>query len=264
MAPPKRSSTTNLTMRVHEAPNPVSRKDDLVALMVSAGLHATALVLLALWVLPTVTRGNRVIRVSPGDSESIALDTIDDISVADAPPVEIVAAVEARADIFQTEALQTPTFEFISSSESNEVDSTSFTVSAAGPALSKSSPTISGAVDRVLADIQQRLSRDDLLVVWLLDASHSLVDDRKRVAERLQPFYAELIDGRGDSGHQLHSAVVSYGSSIRQRVPPTQFGQRIVDAVEDLPVDRSGNERVFDAVAKCATNYRSKGRQPSF
>jgi hypothetical protein len=256
MALQKRSTTANLALRVDQAPNPPSRKDDLVAMIVSAGLHAMVLVLLALWVLPTVAGGNRVIRVSAGDSESIALESIDDTNVADAPPIEIVEAVEARVEIFQPEALEIPTFEFASNSEPAEVVSTSFTVSATGPSASTSSPTISGAVDRVLADIQQRLSHGDLLVVWLLDASHSLVDDRKRVAERLEPFYADLIDGRRDSGHQLHSAVVSYGSSIRERVPPTQFGQRIVDAVEDLPVDRSGNEKVFDAVAKCATNYR--------
>ena len=52
--------------------------------------------------------------------------------------------------------------------------------------------TVEEAVDRVTAGIRGRLEKGDLLVIWLLDASNSLVDDRQRVAERLKSFFLEI------------------------------------------------------------------------
>lgn len=251
-----RHETDELSVRIRETESAGSGWENRAATMVSAGLHSLLLVFLALWVLPHDSRGRYVIEISSVDVGPVLLESIVDIDAFDAPSIDEDEAVPPQPEIFRTVQLDALATEPLDRSPSEDVFPASFTASVSDLSSLNSSSTISGAVDRVLADIQQRLSGGDLLVVWLLDASHSLVDDRKHVAERLQPFYADLIDGRGDSGHQLYSAVVSYGSSIRQRVPPTQFGQRIVDAVEDLPVDRSGNERVFDAVAKCATNYR--------
>lgn len=238
------------------ASGPSDQKNGFRAMLISAVVHASILVLLAMWVVPKISTARQVLELSAADSESLALESVAELDLAPEPVIEPSQSVAAAPDLLHSEPLEVMPLVLHSDKQPIDVSVASFSTSTTKPDSLSSSSTIEGAVDRVTGDIEAKLQKGDTLVVWLLDSSHSLVDDRRRVAERLGPFYDGLIDGRSPSGHQLRSAVVSYGAGMRQRVPPTNFGERIVSAVEDLPIDRSGNEKVFDAVAKCAVNYR--------
>jgi hypothetical protein len=127
-------------------------------------------------------------------------------------------------------------------------------IGAGGPLNDAS--TVEEAVDRVTAGIRGRLEKGDLLVIWLLDASNSLVDDRQRVAERLKSFFLEIqSSGQTHSGHRLLNAVVSFGASTKEHIVPTVFSDRIVRAVKKLPIDASGKENIFTAIDKSVTKY---------
>ena len=231
-------------------------KNDVLATLISVCFHAAVLVFLACWVLPAIARGHRALQFAASDQATVSLDAIGTFEPIDPLNAELDAPVEldpAPMDLLAVEPVLMPEdreevvhAEPISTGSSQATDRETKAATA----------SVSGAVDRILGDIDARLERGDLLVVWLLDASQSLVDDRRRVAERLEPYYARLVDGRAGSGYQLSSAVVSYGAKLRERVAPTKFGQRIVASVETVPIDRSGRENVFDAVARCAEQYR--------
>jgi uncharacterized protein YheU (UPF0270 family) len=227
---------------------------DLAAFSVSVVVHAVVLVILALCVLPIIIESElfTVSSIDSGDTEDLeVLDLsadFEDVIPEDTETAfvdDIVSYVELPE--FQIKSLL-PDVSPPVASDRNMGSST---------VVSSEQSTIEGAVDSVTERIKRQLERGDLLVVWLLDASHSLVDDRKRVAERLGPFFEEIAADRDEKSHVLLNAVVSFGKSIKQQVAPTEFGERIIEAVEKMPVDRTGKENVFTAVARSARSYRS-------
>lgn len=122
--------------------------------------------------------------------------------------------------------------------------------------------SVEEAVDGVGTQISEMLGEGDLLVVWLLDASLSLVDDRQRVAARLETVYAKIAQEQqtvasrtGAKPPILTNAVVAFGGGAAEVVTPTGRAGRAVSAIRDIPVDPSGLENVFSAVALCARRY---------
>jgi len=114
---------------------------------------------------------------------------------------------------------------------------------------------VDGAVDRITHEIASRMEKDPVLVIWLMDASISLVDDRQMVADRLNRVYTELSE-LGSSRRSLLSAVMAYGESVREMVPPTTDGQLVVEAIRNVPTDESGIENVFSTVTYAIKKYR--------
>lgn len=232
------------------------RQSEFKATAISAVLHAALLLFLAMWVLPVASSGSNILKFSAGENEQLALEAIGEIETEE-PVIEEAAPDGADVELFEIAEIEK--FDLMPKPTVTDAAVASpSSVIQPGRSASTSSRSIEGAVDSITGDLDSRLQNGDLLVVWLLDASHSLVDDRRRVAERLEPFYARIADQTGSTPHQLRSAVVSFGNAMRERVAPTEFGKRIVNAVEELPIDKTGNEKVFDAVAKCAANYRRR------
>lgn len=116
---------------------------------------------------------------------------------------------------------------------------------------------VEGAVDRLTDEIITQLEDHKLLVVWLMDASISLVPDRSDVAERLTRIYQE-IEGLGGvkEDDALHSAVVAFGERTREMAAPTDDAAAIVNAIRAVPTDESGIENVFTAVQECVVRYQ--------
>jgi len=115
---------------------------------------------------------------------------------------------------------------------------------------------VEGAVDRITYEIATNLERSDVLVVWLMDASISLADDREAVADRLERVYREIDQFDNLRDDALLSAVVSYGKTAQDLVAPTSDGASVVKAIRNVPVDDSGIENVFQAVEASIKQYR--------
>jgi len=120
--------------------------------------------------------------------------------------------------------------------------------------------SIEEAVDHVTDSIQSKLREDDLLVVWLLDATRSMANDRRHMATQLELYIQHFARGV-NSRHQLRNAVVSFGATIKERVTPTDSQDTIPSSVREFPNDASGKENVFTAIERCAANYRKKWRE---
>ena len=109
----------------------------------------------------------------------------------------------------------------------------------------KQAGTVEEAVDGIGGQIRGLLDQGDTLVVWLFDASLSLVDDRQRIAARLDSVYADI--GRdqlaaakynGDKPPLLMNAVVAFGGSMAEVVAPTKYTEKAIRRSPTRPSTR--------------------------
>ncbi len=210
------------------------------------------LLILALWIVPVIVGSDLLLEGVYHDREA---ETLDEIQLDEPSPFSLP---DELLDPQSTAALQQLGGDI-------EVPDIVLPVAAVDAQAAHRSTTtaaeassVEGAVDGITDSIRALLEKGDLLVIWLLDSSQSLVDDRKRVAARLEPFFDEVRRNRADQDHRLLNAVVSFGAGLQQRVAPSEFADRIVNSVEKLPVDKSGKENVFAAIAESTRNYRKK------
>lgn len=263
----QKDDSTPLDAIVPKGPLKQNRRRDLVAMATSTSLHTLVLLFLALWVLPSLSNARmRTLLISAAEDQTYALQSIDIASELLPDMESSTERSPSVTDVFEDIDLDVldVSYASVKSTLGGGTTPTSLAPTTFLQESLNTSESVEGAVDRVTEELRAKLAKGDLLVVWLLDSSHSLVDDRKRVAARLTPFYQQLVEERTEQSHELVSAVVSYGNSMRERVAPTKFGDEIVRAVEALPIDRSGNEKVFRAVDDCARHYRESWKDKQF
>lgn len=127
------------------------------------------------------------------------------------------------------------------------------------------------ALDRVTWEIAGHLQERKVLVVWLLDASKSLTDQRTAVQKRLKRIYGELdaLQNEGQFAFQdqpLLTGVVAFGqnSQFLTREPTASFDE-IATAFSQLENDPTGVENVFTAISQIMdrwSDYRTdQGRR---
>lgn len=129
---------------------------------------------------------------------------------------------------------------------------------------------IESALDRITWEIASHLQERKVLVVWLLDASGSLKEQRNSIAKRLKRVYGELgaltqsgeLVPRTEKG--LLSGVVMFGERINFLMQePTDDVDKVIQAVLSGPTDSTGIENTFGAVEQVVkkwSSYRSQGR----
>ncbi|MFM9025220.1 MAG: vWA domain-containing protein [Planctomycetaceae bacterium] len=112
----------------------------------------------------------------------------------------------------------------------------------------------SGAVDRLTAEIRTALEQRPVLVVWVFDQSVSLVAQRQEIARRLERVFDELgADAPAADRPDVLHMVYAYGNAVTPIVlKPTRDGAAVVEAIESIPVDESGVELTFTALATAA------------
>lgn len=123
-------------------------------------------------------------------------------------------------------------------------------------------PTPGDAADNVLNGIRREFADGNLLVVWLLDASLSLYEDRQMVAAKMDPFYRDIQSKQGQPS-VLMSAAVAFGADVKELQKPTRFGVRLVKSTsQEVPIDATGIENTFSAVEWCVQHYRKSWKDP--
>ena len=122
---------------------------------------------------------------------------------------------------------------------------------------------VASAADVVTGAIRRELEQGDTLVVWLLDASISLHENRELLSKKAESFY-KSIDAFNTSGeqyggdHTLLSSVVSFGRSWNEIMRPTRMGAKAIEKMTEVPIDRSGIENVMAAVNGTVRLYRER------
>jgi hypothetical protein len=127
---------------------------------------------------------------------------------------------------------------------------------------------IEAALDRVTHEIAMNLKDKKVLVIWLIDGSASLKDQRELLAKRFTRIYGEL-DALEKAGQipkrdePLVTGVVSFGQRTKYHteVPTAKFDE-IKEAVESIEFNESGEENIFTAVRQVmqrwSYNYRDR------
>ena len=115
-----------------------------------------------------------------------------------------------------------------------------------------------GAIDRLAFEIAGSLKERKTLVVWMFDASQSLVKQRAQIADRFENVYKQVgaLEVSEDE-KALRTAVVSYGQGMDYITKePVYDVTEVAEAVRSIKNDTSGKENVFSAVEAAAKKYR--------
>ena len=251
--------------------------------LVSLALHTLGILFLALWVAPNL--GDvRVAHISaslgatdiPLVDLSISAPTSPP-SVSDSVPtldsvVSVSTALEVKPIKFELGAATLPPAEPL--------------ISAALPARFAPAERLPGATlspDRMASDISQvrradgvadaangvtgalrgELDQGDTLVVWLLDASISLEENRSMLSAKAADFYKSMDafnTSRDDysGNHTLLSSVVAFGRGWNEIMRPNRMGAKAIEKMTEVPIDRSGIENVMAAVIGTIRLYRDR------
>jgi hypothetical protein len=121
-----------------------------------------------------------------------------------------------------------------------------------------------GAVDRLTLEITAALDQRDTVVCWVFDQSVSLAGQRKEIAARLRRVSDELEVRSGTDQHELLNLVYASGKSTMPVTakPTTELGD-VVRAIESIPIDESGIEMTFTAIAEAAKAAKQVRISPS-
>ena len=116
-----------------------------------------------------------------------------------------------------------------------------------------------GAVDRVAMEILRRLEQGPVLVVWALDASGSLYEERQKLSKYIGQVYQDVLkldDDELSAGENLLTAAVAFGRERKVLIEsPSRDLSRIREAIENVPLDRTGVESTFTTVAEVARYF---------
>jgi hypothetical protein len=141
-------------------------------------------------------------------------------------------------------------------------------VSLPGVAVAEATSGAGGAVDRLTAEIRASLAQRPTVVCWVFDQSVSLAGQRREIAGRLETVFRQLAEGGEPGETELLNMVFAYGESVSPVMvqdgrlttagpaKPTREGADVVRAIREIPVDQSGMENTFTAVAEAALAAR--------
>lgn len=116
--------------------------------------------------------------------------------------------------------------------------------------------SVGGVLDRLTVEIINNAQKQDLNVIWLLDASVSLSQQRLLIKERLTKILSEI--NAGITSHNIQHTICSFGSSLNILTPnPSNDSKELISAVERIVLDESGIENVFTAVELVCKQYKS-------
>lgn len=115
------------------------------------------------------------------------------------------------------------------------------------------------AVDRIAQEIMRKLESGPTLVVWAMDASGSLHEERQRLVRHIVKVYENVLqlDSEGLSANDgLLTSVVAFGKDRQILIDrPTADVDSIRKAIEGVPLDKTGYESTFATVVEIARHF---------
>jgi hypothetical protein len=233
---------------------------DVLAFLVSLSVHVFVLVFLACIFSSSAKKEQvSIVIQSPVAEEEVDLTTPEEIVVSDEPmesgtegsdgsdiPQSVSPVFSDLAPVSLENGIDLPV------DHSSEIISAQDLVANVGPGGSEASAKGSeGAMDILAALIDSHLEQRPTVVCWLFDQSVSLVGQRKDIASRLDKVFLQV------NNPGLRNMVVSFGEKINFVVKtPTKESEVVVDAIKNIPVDDSGAEMTFAAIAAAAESAK--------
>ncbi len=111
-----------------------------------------------------------------------------------------------------------------------------------------------GAVGKILSQLERIGDGENdgpVTIIWLMDASLSLVDERQSLAPIVYSFYEKLEAKNKQRNLKLSSDVYAFGNKIVQVVHDSRepTPNTIAGAISKLPIDETGVENVMSALS---------------
>lgn len=179
-------------------------------------------------------------------------------SALDASASQLDAIAEPELDVRPTEDVRAPRVALdagLASLPDNGLGSNLGMESPGEPAAAVDG--YGGAMDRITQEILLMLDHDKVLVVWLFDQSLSQKDDQQEIKKRLDRVYQELGFRTATDGDALLTAVASYGANTTVHTKrPTSEIAIIQAAIDEIPVDETGEEATCKALVEIIGSYR--------
>ena len=130
------------------------------------------------------------------------------------------------------------------------------------------------ALDRLTQELLRLMRTEKILAVWMFDESESMKDDQEELKGRLHRVYEELKlveadaaklnrrnPARGPNDDVLLTAVTSFGASFHVHTPkPTSDSRQIMQAIDRIPIDRTGKENMCLAIQAAMKKYGKMAR----
>ncbi|TWT83897.1 hypothetical protein CA13_53710 [Planctomycetes bacterium CA13] len=260
--------------------------DETTAFVGSMLFHVIIILALPLVPLAMSVDEDAVVLVSPVRQDDFQkVELIENVVYSDFPQEEFGAAstdesemAEASAEMF-AEMAEIPNPVDIEPSEKGQVLVNNIFKQAVAPldkltnqkgSVGKGTQGASGAVDRITFEILHSLEDRPTLVVWLFDQSGSLHRQRQEIRDRFDHIYTELGIAKksGAMGFRrdtddipLLTSVIGFGNDVTLFTKePVEDLEEIKEIVQSIPVDSSGEERVFTAITSAADEYKSLRR----
>lgn len=118
------------------------------------------------------------------------------------------------------------------------------------------------AMHRITQEMIRMMRKQPVIAVWLFDASNSLEDDRKEIADNFHKIYQELniakeeATQKGQKYAALETMICSFGRDVKKLMPrPTDEIEAIQKAIGEIKEDESGVENTFGAIGKVVDEY---------
>jgi len=249
----------------------------LVHVMILVGLAAIPIVIQQ-DLIPSV-----MIKSSPAIVEEPEFKLVDELAVSDSPQLNVGANSTSNAEMALSTA---PVIADVSELAIPEVSPPTLNAKIDMPTqvkmatgLVQSAKTVrgstgvgvngtDGAIDRITAEILRSIEERPTLVVWLFDASTSLIRRRAEIRSRFDRIYEELgiaQESRRDksSADQLQeepllTSVISFGETVQVVTKdPTADLETIRSSIDGIQIDSSGIEMTFSALYLAADRYKS-------
>ncbi len=130
------------------------------------------------------------------------------------------------------------------------------------------------ALDRLTQELLRLMRTEKVLAVWMFDESESMKDDQEELKGRLHRVYEELKlveadaaklnrknSTRASNDDVLLTAVTSFGASFHVHTPkPTSDSRQIMQAIDRIPIDRTGKENMCLAIQAAMKKYGKMAR----
>jgi hypothetical protein len=122
------------------------------------------------------------------------------------------------------------------------------------------------AMDRITQEVLNMLAKGKVMVIWGMDQSESMQDDRDEIMARIDRVYTELGLSAAANGDALLTGVISYGAATLVHTPKATFkSEEIAAAFKAVPVDPTGAEMqaqvVLTAMSTFAPQAQAQKRQ---
>lgn len=157
------------------------------------------------------------------------------------------------------------TSEFVTNNELDNLGEETLSLDAIGINTNTKSNTIGenslgGALDRLTLEIIQSANQKDTNVIWLMDSSISLYNQRQNIHDRISNILQQI--SVEPSEHKVQHRIVSFGQScINISKEFTNDSSTLKEDIKRIVIDNSGIENIFSAINySCIQSYKKNSR----